>query len=87
MPDYLIINGINNSVSKRIPMQQSGENVLQYKQSENVILNAGEYEFYFEYSDGSILAPYTTSAISLDKTYKKYGNYVTTPAKDANIAT
>ena len=83
-PKYLIINGVGNNESRRILMEQHGDKVLQYKQKGNVTLDAGEYEFYFEYEDGSKLAPYTTKDIILNQdnpVYKKYGNYVTTPAR------
>ena len=83
-PKYLVINGVDNSISKVIEMGQYGDNILQYKQHDNITLNAGQYEFYFEYEDGSKLAPFTTStiALNLDNTiYKKYGNYVSSPAR------
>ncbi len=66
---------------KTFDMVQSG-NVLEYRQEEDLTLSAGEYEFYFEYSDGTEIAPYTDGkTIALTDEYSRLGCFVTTPAK------
>ena len=83
-PIFVYIKGIDNESEKKIDMIQLGDNILQYKQAENVTLDEGEYEFYFEYDDNSKIAPYSEGVINLSSTnrkYQNYGRYVTTPAK------
>ena len=78
-PKYVHISG--NGVDKTIDMVQYG-NALEYRQEEDVTLAAGEYEFYFEYSDGTKIAPYTDGkTIALTDEYSRLGYFVTTPAK------
>ena len=77
-PKYVVVDG------KKVAMSQYGEDILQYKQNEVVSLSAGEHSFYFEYADGSKLSPYATKEIVLsnsNRSYTKYGNYVTEVAK------
>lgn len=78
-PKYVHISG--NGVDKTIDMVQYG-NALEYRQEEDVTLAAGEYEFYFEYSDGTGIAPYTDGkTIALTDEYSRLGYFVTTPTK------
>ncbi|MCR5455763.1 MAG: C10 family peptidase [Bacteroidales bacterium] len=79
VPKYLHISG--NDISKTIAMVQSDNEILAYHLSEPINLEAGEYEFYYKYADGKLLAPYSASTIALQSTYTNYGRYVTTPAK------
>ena len=70
-----------NGVNKTIEMVATG-NGLEYRQEEDITLAAGEYEFYFEYSDGTKIAPYTDGkTIALTDEYSRLGYFVTTPAK------
>ena len=81
-PEHVVILK-GNDIIKTVDMAIQGKNPLEYKQNETISLEAGEYSFYFEYPDGSKLAPYTTSEIafnSTNTTYTKRGNFVTTPA-------
>ena len=81
-PEHVVILK-GNDIIKTVDMAIQGKNPLEYKQNETISLEAGEYSFYFEYPDGSKLAPYTTSEIafnSTNTTYTKRGNFVSTPA-------
>jgi len=69
-----------NGVNKTIEMVATG-NGLEFRQKGDVELPAGEYEFYFEYSDNTIIAPYSESTIALTKEYSRLGYFVSTPAK------
>lgn len=80
-PKYLVITG--NGGDKKISMLQDDDNTLLYKQGEQVMLTSGTYNFFFEYSDGSKVAPYTTSSITLNNSNRKFvrtGNFVSTTA-------
>ena len=77
-PKFLHISG--NGINKTISMTRATDDLLTYQLSEPQDLAAGEYEFYFEYADGSTIAPYTSSSIVLQNTYSNYGRYVSTPA-------
>lgn len=76
-----LLHVVGNGIDKTIAMVQSGDNLLSYKQGEEIELAAGEYEFYFEYDDGSKIAPYVTSAAELEKGFTTYGRFATAPAK------
>ncbi len=65
-PKYLYIKGVGNDYTQRFEMQQSGSNKWSYCQKEPVDLAAGTYEFYFEYADGTKIAPYTSETIELN---------------------
>lgn len=69
-----------NGVNKTIEMVATG-NGLEFRQKGDVELPAGEYEFYFEYSDETKIAPYSESTIALTKEYSRLGYFVSTPAK------
>lgn len=69
-----------NGVNKTIEMVATG-NGLEFRQDGDVELPAGEYEFYFEYSDETKIAPYSESTIALTKEYSRLGYFVSTPAK------
>ena len=82
-PKYLYVKDIDNLVEQKLNMVKTEGGNLQYKLAEAVTLEPGEYEFYYEYADGSIIAPYCDSAVTLNSTnsYTHYGRYVTTPAR------
>ena len=82
-PKYVHILG-SNGFEKTVEMVTFGDNDIAYKQKDDIELTPGIYEFYFEYADGSTLAPYTDRTIVLSKNtnpYVNYGRYVTTAAK------
>ena len=78
-PTYLHITG--NGIDHKITMQQSSPDGLLYVTTIPADLSAGEYEFWFEYPDGTTIAPYTTSTIDLQQKYNHHGCYSTTPSK------
>ena len=83
-PKYLCVKGVGNNFNKKIEMKQSGSNKWSYCQKEPVDLPAGTYEYYFEYADGSKLAPYTSSTLQLDYDTSPFswtGLFTTNPAK------
>lgn len=83
-PKYLYIKGVGNDYTQRFEMQQSGSNKWSYSQKEPVDLAAGTYEFYFEYADHSIVAPYSSSPIIITKDnnpYSSTGLFVSQAAK------
>ena len=65
-PKYLYIKGVDNDFSQKIDMEQNGSNKWSYRQKDLVDVPAGTFEFYFEYSDGSKIAPYIKDPIELD---------------------
>ena len=83
VPEYLHVKDVDNLVEQKLSMVKVEGGNLQYKQAETLTLEPGEYEFYYEYADGSIAAPYSDSAVTLNSnsTYTHYGLYVTTPAR------
>lgn len=77
VPKYLVIN------NKKISMVETGNDALEYIQSKELSLEKGYNSFYFEYSDGSKLAPYKESILSIQlgdgtNIYKHYGNFIST---------
>ncbi|MBO4603131.1 MAG: C10 family peptidase [Salinivirgaceae bacterium] len=82
-PKYLYVKDVDNLVEQKLNMVKTEGGNLQYKLAEAVTLEPGEYEFYYEYADGSIVAPYCDSAVILNSSnsYTHYGLYVTTPAR------
>lgn len=82
-PKYLCVKG--EDVDLKIEMVSGNtDNILEYKQKDAVELPAGEYEFYFEYEDGTKIAPYTSETIQLNNanpTFSRYGRFVNTSAK------
>ena len=83
-PKYLYIKGVGNDYTQRFEMQQSGSNKWSYCQKEPVDLAAGTYEFYFEYADHSIVAPYSSSPFIITKDnnpYSSTGLFVSQAAK------
>ena len=68
-PKTLHIKG--NGVEKTMTLQL--QNSLEYKAT--ATLDAGTYDFYFEYDDGTLIAPYTNSIIALSKDNKEYCQY------------
>ena len=82
-PKYLYVKDVDNLVEQKLNMVKTEGGNLQYKLAEAVTLEPGEYEFYYEYADGSIVAPYCDSAVTLSSSssYTHYGLYVTTPAR------
>lgn len=78
-PKLLHITG--NGISKTIAMLPSNDDVMSYVQSENIELESGEYEFWYEYPDGTTIAPYTTSTAKLEEGLASYGCFVSSPAK------
>lgn len=65
-PKYLYIKGVDNDFSQKIDMEQNGSNKWSYRQKDLVDVPAGTFEFYFEYEDGTTIAPYVSSPIELD---------------------
>ncbi|MBR4440937.1 MAG: C10 family peptidase [Bacteroidales bacterium] len=83
-PKYLYIKGVDNDFDDKFDMQQTGSNKWSYCQKEPVDLPAGTYEFYFEYEDGSKIAPCLSSAIELDYSTSPFawtGLFTSNPAK------
>lgn len=82
-PKYLYVKDVDNLVEQKLNMVKTEGGNLQYKLAEAVTLEPGEYVFYYEYADGSIVAPYCDSAVTLSSSssYTHYGRYVTTPAR------
>ena len=83
-PKYLYIKGVGNNFNQKYEMKQSGSNKWSYCQKEPVDLPAGTYEYYFEYADGSKIAPYTSSTFELDiytSPFSWTGLFTTNPAK------
>ena len=82
-PKYLYVKDVDNLAEQKLNMVKTEGGNLQYKLAEAVTLEPGEYEFYYEYADGSIVAPYCDSAVTLSSSssYTHYGLYVTTPAR------
>ena len=77
-PKYLhiVTNGTDNKYDLSLV------NGLSYKAEAK--LAAGTHNFYFEYADGSTLAPYTQSPIAIngDNTkFRHHGHYVSSPAQ------
>ena len=83
VPEYLHVKDVDNLFEQKLNMVKVEGGNLQYKQAETLTFEPGEYEFYYEYADGSIAAPYSDSAVTLNSnsTYTHYGLYVTTPAR------
>lgn len=82
-PVYLYVRDVDNLTEQKLKMVKAEGNNLIYK-AEAVILEPGEYEFYYKYADSSVVAPYCDSAVTLTSaisTYSHYGRYVTTPAR------
>ncbi|MBR2194171.1 MAG: C10 family peptidase [Salinivirgaceae bacterium] len=82
-PEYVYVKDVDNLAEQKLSMVKVEGGNLQYKLAETVTLEPGEYEFYYEYADGSKAAPYSDSTVTLNtsSTYTHYGLYVTTPAR------
>ena len=78
-PKYLHI--VSNGTDNKYEMAFSGNNPLSFKQKTSLTLNAGTYEFYFEYADGTKIAPYAPKTINVKNSVSKLGYFVNKPAK------
>ncbi len=76
------IHIVGNNINKTIGIVAVADgNGLSYMQSEDIELEAGEYEFYYEYPDGSTIAPYTPSPVDLESGFASIGLFSSSPAK------